>query len=152
MKKIEYPSNLVSGIASIIMGIALWFLIPMQVDVEMTKTYGITSRTIPYAIAVLFVVGGIVLIIQSLVFKKEKMMVLELSTELRPLIMIAAMIAYANVFKKEWPLSTAALACLALALSRCKKWYYYVIVIAMTLGLYFLFVNVLYIRLKSVIF
>lgn len=152
MKKIKYPGNLVSGIAAIIMGVVLWFAIPTQVGLEKTISFGISSRTIPYAIAVLFVVGGLVLVIQSLVFKKEKWLELELSAELRPLIMMVAMLAYSSVFKKEWPLSTAALGCVALALSRCKKWYYYVIVIALTIGLYFLFINVLHIRLKSIIF
>lgn len=152
MKKIKYPGNLTSGIASIIMGIVLWFVIPQQIALEKTVSFGITSRSIPCAIAVLFVIGGVILIVQSLFLKKEKWLELELSTELRPLIMMAAMVAYLQVFNKEWPLSTAALGCLSLALSRCRKWYYYVIVVVMTVALYFLFVNVLYIRLKSVIF
>lgn len=151
MKKIKYPSNLVSGIASIIAGIVLWFVVPQQVGLEKTISYGITSRSVPTAIAVLFVVGGVILVLQSLVFKKEKWLELDLTAELRPLIMMIAMLAYISVFKKEWPLATAALGCLSLALSRCKKWYYYVIVIAFTLGLYFLFVEVLHIRLKSII-
>ena len=72
MKKIKFPSNLVSGIASIIAGIVLWFVIPQQVGLEKTISYGITSRSVPTAIAVLFVVGGVILVLQSLVFKKEK--------------------------------------------------------------------------------
>ena len=62
------------------------------------------------------------------------------------------MIAYLFVFEKEWPLSTAAVGCAALALSKSKKWLYYVIVIALTIAMYFIFVNVLHIRLNSLVF
>ncbi len=66
--------------------------------------------------------------------------------------MFVTLTAYLMVFEKEWPLSTAAIGCISLALAKTKKWYYYVIVVVLTLALYFIFVNVLHIRLHSVVF
>ena len=119
---------------------------------ETTVSFGITSRTIPYGVAGLIGVCGIVLIVKSLVLKKDQVKEIVLRHEVPSLIMIIMLLGYLFVFEKEWPLSTAALGCVSLALSKCKKWYYYVIVIAITVGLYFLFTEVLYVRLHSVIF
>ncbi len=148
---IKYRCNLASGIAAILFSIVLFILIPQQIAVETVVNFGVTSRTIPYGIAVLFAVCGVGLIFQSLVLKKDKEMELNLHAELRPFLLFALFIVYIFVFEKEWPISTAALACGGLALSKCKKWQYYVIVIVLTLAMYFLFVNVLHIRLQSVI-
>ena len=149
---IRFRSNLASGIFAVLLAIALIILIPMEIGVETTVSFGITSRTIPYGVAGLIGVCGIVLIVKSLVLKKDEVKEITLKHEIPSLAMIALLIVYLFVFEKEWPLSTAVLGCASLALAKCRKWYYYVIVAAMAAGLYFLFTEVLYIRLHSVIF
>lgn len=149
---IRFKSNLACGIFAILLCIALLILIPMEIGVETTVSFGITSRTIPYGVAALIGVCGIVLIVKSLVFKKDEIKEITLKHEVPALIMVLLLIAYMFVFEKEWPLSTAVLGCASLALAKCKKWYYYVIVAALTVILYFVFTEVLYIRLHSVIF
>ncbi len=150
--KIRYRSNLVSGIASILFSALLFFLIPSQVGVEQVVSNGISSRTIPYGIAIVLAVCGVALIVQSLVLKKDSYKEVVLSEELPEVLFFAALLVYLFLFEKEWPLSTAALGCVTLGLSKCKKWYYYLIVAALAFGMYFLFVNVLHIRLHSIIF
>ncbi len=63
--EIKYKSNLVAGIVSIILGIVCIILVPLQIAEDYSATYGITSRTIPGAIGILWIVCGVVLLIQS---------------------------------------------------------------------------------------
>lgn len=69
--EIKYKSNLAAGIVSIILGVICIILVPLQIAEDYSATYGITSRTIPCAIGVLWIVCGVVLLIQSLILKKR---------------------------------------------------------------------------------
>ena len=149
---IKYRSNLTCGIAAILAAAVMCAIIPQQVGLESAARFGVTSRTIPYGIAAVFAVCGIGLIIQSLVLKKDKTKELNLKAEVPALLMFAVLLAYMLVFEKEWPLSTMAVGCAALFLSKTKKWYYYAIVAALTIAMYFIFINVLHIRLNSLVF
>ena len=149
---IKYRSNLTCGITAILAAAVMCAIIPQQVGLETTARFGVTSRTIPYGIAAVFAICGVGLMIQSLVLKKDETKELNLKAEVPALLMFLVLIAYLFVFEKEWPLSTAAVGCAALALSKSKKWLYYVIVIALTIAMYFIFINVLHIRLNSLVF
>lgn len=149
---IKYRSNLTCGIVSVLGAILLCVIIPMQVELEEEIKNGISSRTIPYGIAAAFAICGVVLIIQSLALKKDKEKTLNLQKEIPTGLMFLVLLVYIFLFEKEWPLSTAAVGCAALYLSKSKKWYDYVIVLALTVAMYLIFVNVLHIRLHSVVF
>ena len=58
--------------------IVLFILIPSQVGVEKRATYGVTSRTIPYAMAFLIAGCGLGLVFQSLILKKDEVKELDL--------------------------------------------------------------------------
>ena len=149
---IRYRSNLVCGITAVLFSALLFLVIPKQVGLETTVNFGISSRTIPYGVAAVIGVCGVLLIGKSLVLKQDETKELVLKQEVPALLMFAAYIAYLFVFEKEWPLATVALGCISLALAKCKKWYYYLIVAGLAIGMFFLFVLVLHIRLHSVIF
>ncbi|ETP72959.1 Tripartite tricarboxylate transporter TctB family [Lachnospiraceae bacterium JC7] len=150
--EIKYHSNLTCGIAAILFSVVLYFLIPSQIAMSSTVSYGVSSRTIPYGIAAVMAFCGTGLIIQSLLLKKDKVKVIKLKEEVPAALMLLSFIAYLFVFEKEWPVSTAVIGCISLALSKTKKWYYYLFVILLTMALYFVFVYVLHIRIHSVIF
>ena len=63
--EIKYKSNLAAGIVSIILGVICIILVPLQIAEDYSATYGITSRTIPCAIGVLWIVCGVVLFKRS---------------------------------------------------------------------------------------
>ena len=92
------------------------------------------------------------LVTQSLILKQDKEKILDLSAELPPALLFVAFILYILSFEKDWMVSTALLACVTLALSKCKNWLYYVIAVVLTIGMYFLFANILHIRLRSILF
>ena len=82
MKKIRYRSNLTAGIVSIIFGLIVLSVIPSQISLGFDNTYGITPRTIPYVLAGICILFGALLIVQSLVLKKDTVKEMELSREL----------------------------------------------------------------------
>lgn len=145
--KIKYKSNLCAGVVSIIFGIICAVIIPKQIGTEFSVSYGITSRTVPYAIALLCVVCGIALIVQSLVFKKDEEKTMELSKELKALAYMVVMLIYALLFKHSFIGSTVFLGVVTLAFTGCRKKLFYVIVIAAVAILYLLFSQVLHVRL-----
>jgi putative tricarboxylic transport membrane protein len=145
--KITYRSNLVTGIVSVILGIICMVIIPGQIGEDYSATYGITSRTIPYAVAILWLVCGVVLMVQSLVFKKDEIKVLDVSKEAKALGYMLVILVYAVLFKKSFLLSTMFLGVATLAFTGSRKKSFYLIVIAMVAVLYLLFAKVLHVQL-----
>jgi putative tricarboxylic transport membrane protein len=145
--KIEYRSNLVSGIVSIVLGILCMLLIPAQIGEDYSATYGITSRTIPYAIAVLWIICGIVLLVQSLILKKDEIKVLEIKKEVKALLYMLVLLIYALLFNKSFLLSTIFLGIATLAFTGTKKKSYYIIVTAVVIIVYVLFTKVLHVQM-----
>lgn len=147
MKTIKFRSNLAAGIVSTIFGIAVCILTPMQISIGFTESVGITPRTFPYVLGGVCALFGILLIIQSLVFKKDTVKELHLGKELTALAYMAVLILYAILFQYSFIAATLILGAATLLFLRCKKPLYYVIVLAMVVLLYLALTQVLHIRL-----
>lgn len=149
--KLKYRANLWAGIASILFGITVYILTPLQISLEYGATSGsagmITSRTLPYALAVLCIGLGGFLMLESLILKKDTVKELDLKKELRTLAYILCFLVYIVLFQHSFILSTAFLGIVTLAFTRNKKILYYVIVLAMVGALYLTFTRILNIRL-----
>ena len=145
--EIKYKSNLAAGIVSIILGVICIILVPLQIAEDYSATYGITSRTIPCAIGDLWIVCGVVLLIQSLILKKDTVKTLIVGKELKALAYMVMLLIYSILFKRSFLISTILLGVATLAMTGTKKKLYYVIVIAMVVVLYLLFAKVLHIQL-----
>lgn len=145
--KIKYRSNLAAGTVSVILGIICCLIIPAQIGEDYAATYGITSRTVPYAVAALWIVCGAALMIQSLVFKKDEVKTLEMGKEAKALGYMAALFIYAVLFMKSFLLSAVFLGVATLAFTGTKKKLYYVIVLITVIVLYFLFSKVLHVQM-----
>lgn len=147
MKKIRYRSNLVAGCIAILAAIVLFLLIPSQVGVERKATYGINSRTLPYALSILMGGCGIGLIFQSLVLKKDEVKEIEIGKELKGLLYMLVLLLYGIGFNYSFLISTLVLGCLTLVFLKDKKPLHYVIVCILTVALYFIFTQLLHVRL-----
>ena len=90
------------------LSILLFFLIPRQIGVDpaSTSTTGVDSRTVPYAMAVLILVCGVVLILQSVVLKRDTVKELVLAKEWLALVYIICLIVFAMLYKVSFILST----------------------------------------------
>lgn len=145
--KIRYRSNAAAGVVSIVLSIVCLILIPRQIGEDYTVTYGITSRTVPYAVAVLWIVCGMVLLVQSLLLKKDEVKELDLKKEGKALGYMAVLLVYAILFNKSFLLSTAFLGAVTLVFLGCRRKLFYAIVLALVAVLYLLFSQVLHIQL-----
>lgn len=145
--KIKYRTNLVAGIASVLLGIICMLIIPTQIAEDFAETYGITSKTVPYAVAYLWVICGIILMVQSLVLKKDQMKVLDVKKELKAVEYMLVLLVYAFLFKKSFLLSTIGLGIVTLAFSGDRKKTHYGIVTVVVLVLYILFTKVLHVQM-----
>lgn len=145
--KIKYRTNLVAGVIALIAAIILFVIIPSQVGVERRATYGITSRTIPYAMAFLMVGCGAGLIIQSIIFKKDEVKEIDLFQEGKGLLYMGVIVLYAIGFSKSFLISTSLLGVVTLAMQKDKKPLHYIVVVALVVALYFIFNELLHVRL-----
>lgn len=145
--KMKYRSNLVAGIVSILLGGICWMIIPSQIAEDYAVTYGITSKTVPYAVAVLWVICGFVLVAQSLIFKKDDIKTIEVRKEAKALGYMAVILVYALLFKKSFLISTAFLGVVTLTFTGTKKKSFYGIILFVVLVLYLLFSKVLHIQM-----
>ena len=55
--RIRYKLNLSAGCLAVVSAAILFLIIPSQIGVENQVTYGITSRSLPYALSILM--GGV---------------------------------------------------------------------------------------------
>ena len=145
--EIKYKSNLVAGIVSLILGVICLILVPLQIAKDYSATYGITSRTVPYAIGILWIVCGVILLVESLILKKDSEKTLVVGKELKALAYMVILLAYGILFKRSFLISTILLGVATLAMTGTKKKLFYVIVIAMVVVLYLLFAKVLHIQM-----
>lgn len=147
MKTIRYRSNLTAGIVSMIFGIIVFLTIPSQIGLGFDQTYGITPRTMPYVLSGVCVVFGALLVIQSLVFKKDKVKEINLSQEGKALAYMAVFLGYALLFNVSFILSTILLGVVTLMFLKCKKPLYYIIVAVTVVCLYLILTQFLHIQL-----
>lgn len=145
--EIKYKSNLVAGIVSLILGVICLILVPLQIAKDYSATYGITSRTVPYVIGILWIVCGVILLVESLILKKDTEKTLVVGKELKALAYMVILLAYGILFKRSFLISTILLGVATLAMTGTKKKLFYVIVIAMVVVLYLLFAKVLHIQM-----
>ena len=132
---------------SLILGVICLILVPLQIAKDYSATYGITSRTVPYAIGILWIVCGVILLVQSIVLKKDTEKTLVVGKELKALAYMVMLLVYGILFKRSFLISTILLGVATLAMTGSKKKLFYVIVIAMVVVLYLLFAKVLHIQM-----
>ena len=149
---IRYRSNLWAGIIAIALGIAILILIPQQIGIDppSTSTTGITSRTVPSAMAVVMIACGAGLIFQSLVLKKDTVKTVVLKKELRAVIYAVMLIIFTKIFKESYVLATLFLSIGTLVILKCKKPLYYIIEIILIFVLFFIFTEMLHVRLPAI--
>lgn len=145
--KLRYRSNLVAGIVSIVLGIICLILIPAQIGEDYAITYGITSRTVPQAVAVLWIVCGAILIFQSLVLHKDTFKTLEVTKELKAVLYMVVLVIYMLTFRNSFLITTILLGIVTLIFTGCKKPLHYVIVVATVVLIYLAFTYALHVKL-----
>ena len=146
--KVKYRTNLCAGIVSVIFGLAVLWLIPAQIGTEYSSGNSLTSRAVPGGAAILFIVCGAALIVQSLILKKDTVRELNLAKEGKAFLYMAVFGIYVILFDYSFIVASIFLGAATLLFTRSKKKLYYIIVIITVFVLYLLFTQVLHVRLK----
>lgn len=143
-------TNLVSGIIFGIFSIIFILLVPSQVAVPAYDNGGPSPRIIPYIILWGTLICSIALIIQSLVFKKEKIVVFDFKIEKAALIILGIMVLFGVVMLKFGFIVSVVvvLPILLFALGE-RKVFIYGFTILGGIGVYYLFIEIFNISLPA---
>ena len=139
---IKIKTNLIGGLSSILFSIALWIIIPLQIDLtrDNSSRFSINAQFLPKLAAIVICVLGIALILQSLVFKKEKIYLFDTHKELRPLLFCLIIIAYVILIPIiGFLVSSILMSCGGLLFLRTKKILYYIIALVSAAVIYITF-------------
>lgn len=150
LKNFKIKTYLWSGIVMGILSLAMLISIPSQVRIPGYDSGAPSPRIIPAACLIFMLISSIVLIIQSLVFKKEKVVEFDWHKEGPILILVAGMCLYAALI--IWiGFIAASILVFGAVLFYCgeRKPLIYIVSFAAAIGIFFLFKYVFYVSLPS---
>ena len=148
--KFKIKTNLVSGIVMGLFSIILLVTMPSQIRVPAFDSGAPSPRIIPGICAGLMLVFSIVLIIQSVVFKKEKIVEFDWQQEKPAIILILAMCVYvALIITIGYVLASVVVFCFVQFYAGERKPHMYIYVIVASVLIYFLFKQVFHVSLPA---
>lgn len=148
--KFKIKTNLWSGIIMGLISVILLVLLPNQVRIPAYDSGAPSPRIIPAICLVLMLVFSIVLIIQSVVFKKEKIVEFDWQKEKPAILLILLLCIYVAliIFVGFIPASII-IFCIALFYCGERNPLNYIVTIAFAIGIYFLFKGVFNVSLPT---
>lgn len=151
--KFKIKTNLVSGIVMGIFSLILLLTLPSQVRVPAYDSGAPSPRVIPGACIVLMLIFSVVLIVQSVVFKKEKIVEFDWEKE-RPVILIILMMCVYVALIIYMGYIFASIVTFIAVLLYCgeRKPSVYVVTVVASVVIFFLFKNVFNIQLPALPF
>lgn len=151
--KFKIKTNLVSGIVMGIFSLILLLTLPNQVRVPAYDSGAPSPRVIPGACIVLMLIFSVVLIVQSVVFKKEKIVEFDWEKERPVILMILMMCVYVALIIYMGYIFASIVTFIAVLLY-CgeRKPSVYVVTVVASVVIFFLFKNVFNIQLPALPF
>jgi putative tricarboxylic transport membrane protein len=142
--KLKLKTNLVSGVMFAIFAAIVWVLIPFQIQTTESTSVVVNAQFVPKMVAIIIFILSIMLLVQSLVFKKDKYVEINLDWELKVALFLLILIAY-TVFMPIIGFLPASIlfCCGALLYLKSKNWRYYLIAFAVIVTLFLVFTIVL---------
>lgn len=151
--KFKIKTNLVSGIVMGIFSLILLFTLPSQVRVPAYDSGAPSPRVIPGACIVLMLIFSVVLIVQSLVFKKEKVVEFDWEKERPVILMILMMCVYvALIIYMGYIIASIVTFIAVLLYCGERKPSVYLVTVVASVVIFFLFKNVFNIQLPALPF
>ena len=125
-------------------------VMPQQVRVPAFDSGAPSPRIIPGICLVVTLLCSIILIVQSLVFKKEKIVVFDWEKEKPAILLIVALCIYVFlIIKIGFILASAIIFSLVLFYCGERKPFIYIFTIVMAVGIFFLFTKVFHVSLPG---
>ena len=148
--KFKIRTHLVSGIVMGLFSAIMLILMPTQVRIPAFDSGAPSPRIIPGICLGVILVFSIVLIIQSLVFKKDKIVEFDWQKEKPAIILILAMCVYvALIISVGYVIASIVVFCFVQFYCGERKPHMYIYTIAAAVLIYILFKNVFHISLPS---
>ena len=148
--KFKIKTNLVTGILMGLLSAYLLYVMPKQVRVPAYDSGAPSPRIIPGVCLVVILFCSIILIIESLVFKKEKIVEFDWSNEKPAILLIVMLCIYVFlIIKIGFILASAITFVVVLAYCGERKPFIYIFTIALAVGIYFLFSKVFHVSLPA---
>ena len=149
-KKFKIKTNLVTGIIMALFSGFMLLVMKDQVRVPQFDSGSPSPRIIPGVCLVIILICSIILIIQSLVFKKEKVVEFDWKNEMPAILLIALLCLYVFlIIKIGFILASAIIFTVILFYSGERKPFIYIFTIALAVGVYFLFSKVFHVSLPN---
>lgn len=148
--KIKIKTNLVTGILMGLLSAYLLYVMPKQVRVPAYDSGAPSPRIIPGVCLVVILFCSVILIIQSLVFKKEKIVEFDWQKEKPAILLILLLCVYVFlIIKLGFIIASAVIFTIVLVYSGERKPFIYIFTIALAVGIYFLFSKVFHVSLPN---
>ena len=148
--KFKIKTNLVTGILMGLLSAYLLYVMPKQVRVPAYDSGAPSPRIIPGVCLVVILLCSVILIIESLVFKKEKIVEFDWNNEKPAILLIAVLCIYVFlIIKIGFILASAITFVVVLAYCGERKPFIYIFTIALVVGIYFLFSKVFHVSLPN---
>lgn len=150
IKKFNIKTNLATGILMGLFSAFLLLVMPQQVRIPAYDSGAPSPRIIPGICIVVTLLCSLVLIIESLVFKKEKIVVFDWEKEKPAILLIVLMCVYvALIIHIGFILASAAVFVAVLFYCGERKPFIYLFTIAAAVGIFFLFRSVFHVSLPG---
>ena len=148
--KFKIRTNLVTGILMALFSGYMLYVMPKQVKVPAFDSGAPSPRIIPGICLVVILLCSLVLIIQSLIFKKEKIVEFDWNNEKPAILLIALLCIYVFLITKiGFILASAIVFVILLYYCGERKPFIYIFTIALAVGIYFLFSQVFHVSLPG---
>jgi len=148
--KFKIKTNLVTGIVmALISGIFL-YVMPTQIKLPKFDSGAPSPRLLPTIYLVVILIFSLVLIVESLVFKKEKIFEFNWETEKPAILIIALLCAYvALIITCGYIIASVIVFPIILFYCGERRPFIYIFTIACAVGIYYLFAYVFHISLPA---
>ena len=148
--KFKVRTNLVSGIVMALFSGFMLYVMPKQVRIPAYDSGAPSPRIIPGICLVVILLCSLILIVQSLVFKKEKIIEFDWTKEKPAILLILILCVYVFlIIKIGFILASAVTFTVILLYCGERKPFIYIFTIALAVGIYFLFSQVFHVSLPS---
>lgn len=147
----KIKTNLCGGVFFVVLGAILWLLIPTQIVISSDIPLLESAKIAPMLAIGMMVLCGLVLIIQSLVFKSEHIVTINFKEQRVALVIIGTMILYAAlIYFVGYLIGTVVVIVLMLLLYKERRPISYIVLIIIGVLVYFLFKSVFHINLPGI--
>lgn len=147
----KIQTNLVGGLVFVVFGVVLLVLQSSQIVVSNNIAFLESAKVAPIMSIIVMLVGGIVLIFQSVVLHKEKIVLIKFEEQKNALYMALFMALYAGmIYFLGYLIASAVLVVILFKFYQNKNKIHLLVVLIIAISVYFLFTRLFHVSLPGI--